>query len=180
MPNDFIPETMRRIGALVRPVGDTLSNFIAPEAQASPEVAKAARKYLGKGEVGANNAGPFVESLGGKPGDPWCSYFVSRVAKDVGEDVWGRLPSALSWYKNAQKSGMTVETPQMGDIMVFTRGKKGSGKGHVGIIDSVTDDTITTIEGNVGSYPATVKRITYNRNNIPNFVGFVRTPAQKQ
>lgn len=154
-----------------------ISNFILPSAEASPAVAVQARKYIGQGEQGANNAGPFVErTLGANRGDPWCSYFVSRVTKDVGEDVWGRLPAAKSWYTNAKKSGMTVDEPQMGDIAVFTR----KGGGHVGIIDSVNGNTITTIEGNVGSYPATVRRMTYDRRKMPNLVGFVRTPPRSR
>jgi surface antigen len=53
--------------------------------------------------------------------------------------------------------GTKVNHPQPGDIAVFTR----QGGGHVGIVEKVNRFTITIIEGNVGDYPAKVKRITY-------------------
>jgi hypothetical protein len=66
--------------------------------------------------------------------------------------------------------GLKVNDPQTGDLIIFTR----KGGGHVGIIEKITQTTITTIEGNVGDYPAKVKRVIYQKNNIKNLLGFIK------
>jgi len=173
-----ISSNLRKVGAFVKDIPAYMSEFAMPSAEASPAVAAEARKYIGQGEQGGNNRGPFVGGLGGRQGDPWCSSFVSQMTKNVGEDVFGYLPMAKQWWNKARKAGMTVTEPQSGDIAVFTRGNPKSAQGHVGIVDSVTRDSITVIEGNVGAYPAKVKRVTYSKGAVPRLLGYVRTPAQ--
>lgn len=164
----------------LRKAGVVLRDMIIPSAEASPALAEEARKFIGQGEEGKNNSGKFVASLGGRQGDPWCSSFVSQMAKNVGEDVFGYLPMAKQWWNKARKAGMTVNEPQSGDIAVFTRGDPKSASGHVGIVDYIAGNKIVIIEGNVGDYPAKVKRVIYDKKNMPRLLGYVRTPAAEE
>jgi uncharacterized protein (TIGR02594 family) len=173
MPFNPVVDNLRRAKTLI-------GNFITPPVEASPAVAEEARKYIGQGEVGGNNRGAFVRSLGGREGDPWCSSFVSQMTKNVGEDVFGYLPMARQWLNKAREAGMVVDEPQTGDIAVFSRGNPNSSQGHVGIVDYVTKDKIVTIEGNVGEYPARVKRVVYDKSNMPRLLGYVRTPSVEE
>jgi uncharacterized protein (TIGR02594 family) len=103
--------------------------------------------------------------LNGQEGLPWCAGFVSYCLKKSGSNLRYTLRA-----KDYLKLGKIVNEPKAGDLMVFSR--KGGG-GHIGIIEKVNPQEITTIEGNVGDYPARVKRIVYKK--IPkNLLAFVR------
>ena len=124
-----------------------------------------ARSQIGLGEVGGNNRGPYVRAyLNGREDLPWCAGFVSYCVKEAGY----KAPYTLR-AKNYLGYGRRVNNPKPGDIIVFTR----AGGGHVGIIETVSNGKITTIEGNTGSYPSKVKRITYT-GTPKNLVGYVR------
>ena len=138
---------------------------------ASPSVVEVARSQLGKGEVGGDNKGPVVREYTGGQEVAWCSGFVSWVMRRAGKDSPYVL-SARQWW--AVKEGSHVRRPRPGDIAVFWRGKKDGQLGHVGIVEAVDGDRVTTIEGNVGNYPAKVKRVTYKIGKMKNFIGFVR------
>lgn len=130
------------------------------------DIVSVAQSQIGLGELGGNNKGIYVRQyLGGRENLPWCAGFVSYCAKKAGLG----LPYTLR-AKDYLKLGRKVNNPQRGDIIVFSR----NGGGHVGIIEKVSKDTITTIEGNLGEYSSKVKRVVYRRNNIKNFLAFVR------
>jgi hypothetical protein len=151
---------------------DSIGQFILPSAEASPQLAYAGRKYLGQGEQGGNNAGPFVENtLGAPKGSPWCSYFVSKAAKDAGENYFGTLPRAADWLTKGQQEGWKVSKPQVGDISIWSR----DGGNHTGFVNRITDKGFYSIEGNTGEYPSKVKEL-FHPFKEGNFKGFVRTP----
>lgn len=127
-----------------------------------------ARSQLGKGEIGGDNRGKEVKEYTHGQEVAWCSAFVSWVRSRAGLYGSYYLRARSYWDLNPDKH---VSTPQPGDVIVFTRGGQ---KGHVGIVEKVEGKIITTIEGNVGPYPAKVKRFTYTLGKIPNLIGFVR------
>lgn len=152
----------------------SVSNFILPNAEASPAVADTAVKYLGKGEQGGNNMGEFIKSLGVE-GQPWCSAFVSKVVTETGENPFGNLPMARQWLNKGRRAGMEVSEPQKGDLAIFSRGDPKGMSGHIGIVYSVDKNKIVMIEGNTGDYPSVVKKITYDRKNMGKLLGYIRT-----
>jgi len=124
-----------------------------------------AQSQIGLGEIGANNTGVYVRKyLGGKDNLPWCAGFISYCLKEAGI----RLPYILR-AKDYLNMGIKVDRPKPGDLAVFSR----NGGGHIGIIEKVDVNKITTIEGNTGNYPSKVKRIVY-KGKPKNLIAYIR------
>jgi uncharacterized protein (TIGR02594 family) len=141
----------------------------------APALVTMAQKEIGHGESGRDSYGLDIRRyLQGQQGQSWCAGFVSYCLSKSGY----KLPYVRR-AKNFLKMGKIVKNPKSGDLIVFWRGNPNGTAGHVGIVESVTKDTITTIEGNTGNYPSKVKRITYQKNNIKRFLGFVRLKEVK-
>ena len=136
----------------------------------------AATAEIGNGEIGANNSGWFVgKYMRGERG-PWCAGFVSYVLKKSGNKTFPYYLSSISYYKEAKARGLLTNNPKPGDLIVFWRkSKKPLVHGHIGIVERVDEHHIHTIEGNVGEYPAKVKRFTYKRGSIKRLLGFIKT-----
>lgn len=134
-------------------------------------IVKIAESQIGKGEQGGNNKGKEVKKYTQGKEVPWCAGFVSWTLRHAGKEIPYLLSATAYWslYANAR-----IKQPKAGDIICFYRGGRKSGRGHVGIVEKVYRGSITTIEGNVGNYPAKVTRRHYKINNIPRLLGFVR------
>lgn len=139
---------------------------IACATESSSKIVRIAQSQIGLGEQGGDNRGAIVRKYTGGQEVAWCASFVSWVLRQSGHS----LPYYLSArsYLNLN----SVRSPKPGDIIVLSRA--GRNTGHVGIVEKVDGKHITTIEGNVGSYPARIKRVTYTLGNIKNLLGFVR------
>jgi hypothetical protein len=91
----------------------------------------------------------FRQATAGAPGPgPWCAYFTSWAAREVGAPLgdsgqgFGRVDDVWAW---AERTGRSIPagsgSPQIGDLVVWDE--------HIGIVESVKPDGgITTIEGN--------------------------------
>jgi len=89
-------------------------------------------------------------TAGAAPGEPWCAYFASWVAREAGAPIGaggqgaGAVSEVWSW---AQSAGRAIANgpgvvPKPGDLIVF-------GDQHVGIVRGVLPNgQIQTIEGN--------------------------------
>jgi uncharacterized protein (TIGR02594 family) len=129
------------------------------------KILSAARSQIGQGELYANNRGPAVQRyLQRKDALPWCAGFVSYCLQRSGISFRYTLRA-----KDFLSYGSRVHSALPGDIVIFTR----SGGGHVGIVEQVFKDYYISIEGNVGDYPARVKRIKHKYNE-KSFLAFVR------
>ena len=129
------------------------------------DIVDIARSQIGQGEIGGDNQGPVVKKFTHGQEVAWCAAFVAWTLHKAGKTTPYML--AARSYLNV---GTKVKNPKPGDVVVFTR----KGGGHVGIVESVEGGRLVTIEGNVGKFPAKVKRMTYRLNNIPNLLGFIR------
>ena len=115
-----------------------------------------ARSYIGK-----NGAYVCKTKLGMKYVDDWCCYAVSAIMKDCGfipkyqPAVYGVAPYPArygdgktgTWFKKGAKA------PQAGDLIFFLYDgcpivDKYSCS-HIGIVEAVSGNVITTLEGNV-------------------------------
>lgn len=84
----------------------------------------------------------------GLNGVPWCAEFVwwvfDRAA--AGGAMPNKTASVFDYRDQFKALGRFNMNPQPGDVVIYD-----FGKGHVGIVKSVQDKTITTIEGNTSA-----------------------------
>jgi hypothetical protein len=128
----------------------------SPGGGAGSRIVATAESQLGQGEQppGSNESPAIAEyrsaTAGAMPGAPWCAYFASWVARQVGEPLGAQgegLGSVSEIWSWAQSTGRAVANgpgvvPKPGDLIVF-------GGEHVGIVRSVLPNgQIQTIEGN--------------------------------
>lgn len=109
---------------------------------------------VARGEIGykegANNNTKYGESYGLNY-NPWCQMFIWWIANKagIGEDIIPKTascPTAYNWFKN---KGQVVPNSEAkaGDIIFFIW-TGNTAPDHVGIVEVVNGDIITTIEGN--------------------------------
>lgn len=132
-----------------------------------------ARRCIGWKETpGRNNRGPEIDklvlSVGGRPGLPWCGFFMMYIHQRCSLPKAGGM--AMSWFTRSS----IVSSPTPGDVFsVWNRYLNRIG--HVGLVELVTPsgNAIVTIEGNTngtGSREGSgVCRLTRPRKQIYSF-----------
>ena len=123
-------------------------------------------KHYGLQEVSGPNSNPhiieFFEEIGYKVADDsetaWCSAMLNYFCKHLGYQRSGEL-TARSWLK----VGTKVDTPQLGDIVVYWRDTPQSWKGHVGMYISEENGLIWTLGGNQNNG---LNISLYNKNRV--------------
>lgn len=88
----------------------------------------------------------------------WCSIFMNWCALKAGLERSGKL-NARSWLN----FGEEINSPQLGDVVIYWRGEKDGWKGHVGIYITEDKDSIFTLGGNQGNM---VKISPYNKARV--------------
>lgn len=136
-----------------------------------------------RNEIGTKTGKKYWDNLfNGSPGyvngdsTPWCACFVKWCFDKIGEGsrISGvknkaYVPSYRAW---GLSNGLWTNTPSPGDIIIFRYSPSSSGS-HIGFVESVNGNSITTVEGNTGrSNHGEVKRNTYNINSSYIF-GFI-------
>ncbi|MGN1301645.1 MAG: CHAP domain-containing protein [Clostridia bacterium] len=134
------------------------------------EVVRQAQAWIGKKESDGshkeiidvyNSHKPLARGYAVKYTDAWCSTFVSAVAIKLGyTDI---IPTECGCEKHIQlfkNIGSWIEnenrTPKAGDIIFYDWEDNGSGDNrghsdHIGIVEKVSNSTITVIEGNINN-----------------------------
>ena len=85
--------------------------------------------------------------------DEWCAIFVSWVAYHCGYIDAGIIPRfasckvGIAWFQDRELWMDKDYTPAPGDLIFFDWEPDGTAD-HVGIVESVTDGKVNTIEGN--------------------------------
>ena len=107
----------------------------------------AAKAALGLDEWG-DNCNPFGRT-GVACGEPWCSMFASWAWRMAGVDVY--YPYSGDFYYWGRDHGLlrSLTDLQPGDVVLFGSGPTNSD--HIGVVASVKNGMITTIEGNWGN-----------------------------
>lgn len=141
----------------------------------------------GAGEVGGDNRGPFVAKyfapVGLGDGDSWCAAFVSWCFLQASGGNKGAMPfpytvgarGVLAEFKKrgraqAPDSGYV---PVPGDIVVWWRVNLTGWKGHIGLVHSVQDGMLYTIEGN---HSPRVQGFSYVLSRVDKLLGFGHVP----
>lgn len=103
---------------------------------------------------------------GGQNLDPettaWCAAFVNASLKQAGKEGTNSLAarSFLDW-------GQEVDTPQIGDVAVFSRGDPNGWQGHVGFFKGFNPDGSIRVLG--GNQSNSVSEQTYGRDRLLGF-----------
>ena len=98
----------------------------------------------------------------------WCACFISWLAKKL--DITNIIPVDMSCNSQISKfksMGVwhTDRNIQAGDILYYDWDSSGDAD-HVGIVEKVSGNALTVIEGNNGNYPNDrVRRREINRNS---------------
>lgn len=102
-------------------------------------------------EVGGNNRGKWVERflryVGLGPGYPWCAAFVSDVLGAAGFTKF-KSAAVVLWRQWARDNKCWHKEPAIGALCLYV---KPNGTGHIGIVESFTALSVTSIEGNTSS-----------------------------
>ena len=156
---------------------DWLRNFRA-------DVVSVAHHNVGYGETTANNRGIFITAIGGKQGMEWCALFAGhcyrrayQMAK-MDEPAWlyrrpgVAEPGAARLFNGmTENGGVRFYDPDMvlpGDLILWKR----KGGHHIAICARQDEGIVSTLEGNVGRYPARVKPLAHDVTKEPHFVAF--------
>ena len=94
---------------------------------------------------------------------------------------FARTGGAKALFKRIRKTGTDLgkdlSLVRPGDVVAWHRGKEGSWQGHIEIVEFVDDSGLLhTIGGNVGRFPAKVKRLVHDPTH-ERLVGYARLPA---
>lgn len=124
-----------------------------------------AKTHVGCGEEKSNNSGPFIDQMLRELNwtwlkEPlWCAVFVSFVINRVTHNSASLSPSVerLSGFLLNSWRAKPVYEMKRGDILIFSRGKLTFGHTGFCLFPPNTQGEYTTIEGNVGKFPAKVK-----------------------
>lgn len=99
---------------------------------------------------------------------PWCAMFTSWVFRQAGVPEtllpnFSACSTVLNWAKRQKiwYSRLTSHVPKPGEVILFDWNVDGT-QDHAGIVETVTANQITTIEGNTSD---SVNRRTYSRTS---------------
>ena len=121
------------------------------------EILDHARHNLGYHE------GPNNRNKWGPTGQPWCSYFATSMWRSAGVDIpkYGFTGDVYKWGERhhlAYDRAAIAHNARPGDTILFGDGPSWGNSHHIGIIEKVEGNKITTIEGNANDQ---VERLTY-------------------
>ncbi len=114
-------------------------------------------------------------------GYPWCMVFVQWVFDQAGMKLPKRTASCGDLMRAAQSVGCWVTKDfRPGDVVIFNF-PGGAATDHCGIIEAVTADGVTSIEGNTGSgNDADGGQVQRRDRPLKNIVGAVRPAYDKE
>jgi uncharacterized protein (TIGR02594 family) len=117
----------------------------------APVWLRAAWKEIGVREVG-NNRGPDVRRYiklahAGSEGDPWCAIFANAMFEACG--IPGTRSASSQSFRH-HTAFLPIAGPALGAVVVFWRGSRKSGLGHVGFYVGERGGSVYTLGGNEG------------------------------
>jgi len=133
-------------------VGDVSLVDMKPDERGTFDYMKVAQKFLGSHEVRDGAAlSEFIKRSSGISIDPkttaWCAAFVNAVLGASGLQGTGKL-NARSFLQ----FGTPTSQPQVGDIVVLSRGDPKGWQGHVGFFQGYDDNgNVLVLGGNQGN-----------------------------
>ena len=114
------------------------------------KIIEIAQRQIGYKE-GPNNANKYGAWYG-MDNQPWCAMFVCWCAMQAGVSdsiipKMAYVPNIVDWYKaKGLYRNKKLYSPRTGDIVFF------GNSSHVGLVESVSGNTVVTIEGNTSEH----------------------------
>jgi cell wall-associated NlpC family hydrolase len=132
----------------------------------SRTIISAAKRELGKREnPPGSNRNPYG------PTAPWCSSFATSMWRKAGVDI-PLLPftgDVFRWGQRNGKAYTSLSAARPGDVLLFGTGPGSPATSkHIGIVEKVSGDTVTLIEGNSGD---AVRRNTHKLSSATFYGG---------
>ncbi|WP_158882638.1 CHAP domain-containing protein [Amycolatopsis anabasis] len=129
------------------------------------DILRNARKHLGYHE-GPGNRNKFG------PAAPWCSSFATSMWRKAGVNI-PLLPFTGDVYNWGRKHGLAygkndLKQARPGDVLLFGSGPGYGASKHIGIVEKVEGNTVTTIEGNSSDQ---VRRVTHKLSSATFYGG---------
>lgn len=109
-------------------------------------------------EAAFAGAGEWIADFYKHDGIAWCGLFVAMLAARSGYEVKPNCLSARGWLD----WGEAVETPGIGDVLVFWRVMREGRHGHVGLYVGEDDEAYHVLGGNQGD-EVSIIRISKDR-----------------
>lgn len=111
------------------------------------KIVENARKNIGYHE------GPNNRNKWGPTGQPWCSYFATSMWRESGVNIpkYGYSGDVYKWGERnhtAYDRADIAKQARPGDAILFGSGPDYGHSEHIGLIEKVDGNKITTIEGN--------------------------------
>lgn len=109
----------------------------------------------------------------------WCAKFVSWTAEQAHVEGFVSRDGPSALYSDAVRDGRFTQIPSVGDmVFIDLFGPDGVGHGqvtHVGIVETISGDEITVIQGNGKPDPSVITRTAYELGDgyIVGFAPFV-------
>ena len=149
---DFTDEQKEQLAELLSDENSGLwSSVMYGIGKSDDEIVKVALTQLGN--VGGQ---PYWSWYGFDSRVAWCACFVSWCANECGYIDTGVIPKfagcvvGVQWFKEHDQWQSRTYTPKAGDIIFFDWEHDGE-TDHVGIVESVSDGYVHTIEGNTSN-----------------------------
>lgn len=109
---------------------------------------------------------------------PWCAVFISWLFK-AEQGLCKKTASCVDMLDWFEKRGQVVKNPQPGDIVFFKFSTNNRRTNHVGLVVSVSPNSINTIEGNTSVKGSQDNGgIVMQRNRYSNIVAYARPKYQ--
>jgi len=163
-------------GVQSREADNGLSSYMMPRdglGNSTPMAMEFAARNLGMNETDQREALSTFMETGGAGMDPataaWCAAYVNASLGHAGIEGTGKMTarSFLDW-------GTAVDTPQVGDIAVFSRGDPNGWQGHVGFFAGYNPDgTVKVLGGNQND------GVGYGSYSTDRLLGYRRAPTTR-
>ena len=157
---------------------ENFSNDLSTSQNGSP--LEIAESYLGMNAGDPKQAqtlSAFFKKAGGVDIDPattaWCAAFLNSVLGASGIKGTGSLMA-----QSFLRFGTAVKAPTKGDIVVFERGEKGSGQGHVGIITAINKNGSLQVLGGNQSNRTSIE--TFKTSRVLGYRRITQAVARQQ
>lgn len=137
---------------------DTSDTIPAPK-PGEPDAQRAKVLAIARGEIGWRNESKYWEGYPPRPGN-WCGAFTAWVLRHAG---FGNPQPSWRWCLLLPET----KDPKLGDLVFF-----GPPNNHEAVLVSLTDDSVTTIDGNQEldeSRGGLVRQVTRPRSHVESF-----------
>ena len=117
----------------------------------------------------------------------WCGAFIDYIIKhDFNNDMldscsnFAYVPTIYNWAKEKGYFNSDFTKAKKGDLVIYNWTPGSDYKSHVGIVDSVTSTTITSVDGNTNNDKYDKNCVAKRTRNKKYIVGIVQLPYKEE